>query len=878
MVLETGLKGVRWPPWRVVVAMVAAVGMALSAAGCQPLSMGEADATRTPVEATQAPVKVEAAPTRPPVEGGRARAPVEGGRTGTICKPQVDRPNWLFRDFVQWTPDGSTVLFTDGSHIYAVAADGSRLWNVVAPKPPEGERGWPMAPFTISPDSEHVVYATCDYGRSYELARVRVDGTQVQRVTRKPRSFDSHPAWSPDGARIAFLAADFDVDGSTGDYPSGIRPRLYTIAPDGTDLTELPVGTVDRDTHLHYHRPQWSPDGRHLAFAKQDSWVVTALYTVAVDGEAPQRLTAAVSVPSWSPDGERLAFAKPVGDEVALYTIAADGSDARRVTVITGWHPEYGEPDPTRAWIDTVAWSPDGSKILYSCGAICVVDLDDAVAATQVTSAANTSSAEDEVHHVPKNDAGGHPTRLPGILAAWSPDGSRIALLGSRDSLATVAPDGSDVRVLVLAALGGPIAAESGYDDLESSQAACAAGLVVDAPAENPGLVRDCETLLGMRDAFFGGTLVNWGAGTPITHWLGVTVSGAPLRVTGLKRLGPASTGPLPPTLGDLTQLQILDVSRNQFSGPIPPALGDLTQLRMLDLSGNQFSGPIPPALGDLTQLRMLDLSRNQLSGPIPPELGHLTQLQVLVIQGGALTGGIPAELGQLANLRILILSENQLTGAIPAALGQLTDLLVLSLYENRLTGAIPAELGQLANLTGDVAATREQLTASLAGAIGVTRVSWNRTAGLSLHSNQLSGAIPAELGQLTQLTELDLGNNQLTGPLPPELGQMTSLRQLELVQNQLTGTIPAELGRLVNLEGLDLQANLLTGQIPAELGQLVNLRVLGLSQNLLTGPIPQELGQLDAALWLAGNRFTGCIPLGVQVDDRDLLSLRDCG
>ena len=160
-----------------------------------------------------------------------------------------------------------------------------------------------------------------------------------------------------------------------------------------------------------------------------------------------------------------------------------------------------------------------------------------------------------------------------------------------------------------------------------------------------------------------------------------------------------------------------------------------------------------------------------------------------------------------------------------------------LRLSRNQLSGPIPAELGNLAGLRF-----------------------------LYLTSNQLSGPIPAQLGDLVNLQWLLLGFNQLSGPIPAELGNLANLGRLWLHQNQLSGLIPAQLGNLANLEVLLLTDNQLSGPIPAQLGNLANLERLLLDQNQLSGPIPAQLGNLANLEWLrlGDNQLTGPIPVAL--------------
>ena len=162
------------------------------------------------------------------------------------------------------------------------------------------------------------------------------------------------------------------------------------------------------------------------------------------------------------------------------------------------------------------------------------------------------------------------------------------------------------------------------------------------------------------------------------------------------------------------------------------------------------------------------------------------------------------------------------------------------------------------------------------------------RVLSLFLGDHQLSGEIPAELGNLANLETLGLDGNQLSGEIPAELGNLANLEGLGLSGNQLSGEIPPELGNLANLEaghwkGLGLSGNQLSGEIPPELGNLANLEGLGLSGNQLSGEIPPELGNLAnlKSLYLHDNQLSGCVPEGlrdVATNDLRWLRLPFCG
>ena len=145
----------------------------------------------------------------------------------------------------------------------------------------------------------------------------------------------------------------------------------------------------------------------------------------------------------------------------------------------------------------------------------------------------------------------------------------------------------------------------------------------------------------------------------------------------------------------------------------------------------------------------------------------------------------------------------------------------------------------------------------------GINTVRGGRVVDLDLGRNDLTGHIPPELGELSELESLELGGNLLTGTLPPELGELSKLEYVELGGNLLTGALPPELGKLTELEDLELDGNLLTGTLPPELGKLVNMTHFSIEGNYLTGTIPPEIGSLASLeiMVLIDNRFWGELP-----------------
>ncbi len=565
-------------------------------------------------------------------------------------------------DFVAWSPDGSELYFTDRGDLHGVTANGWRRWLIAtAARPDAAVNRREIAgstSFAVAPDGIHLVYAGCRLPEThigsdgtkkvrqadlfgFELLRVSRDGRRVERLT-ESETVEAYPAWSPEGGRIAFLSDTGRTDVDTG----ASRLSLFTMASDGTDVRQV----LGEDFALLHQPPQWSPDGRQLAviryqidrvgFAEMVSQIGRELYVVGADGAEPRRLIAdVVSGPSWSPDGQRLAYARADANGVALYTVRSDGTGERQVMSIPQWRGPRFDSKPTEAWIDTVAWSPDGSRILVRSFA---------EARPIVVSLETGQTTELRIVRSP-----GDSSFVRDVLAAaWSPDGSRIALvarastLRGPDIVATVTADGTDVEVLAEKHESlDPRIQWRPLNPTVMDAAPCREGVVVPNPDANPDLVMDCVALAEIHRALERGLSPAWTADRPISDWEGIEIGGSPLRV------------------------EALSLRNYGFRGRLPLALGRLVGLRTVELSGNSLWGGIPGELGGLSHLEHLNLRSNQLTGPIPSELVNLTKLRTLNVSWNRLSGDIPRDLADLPNLQEIVLAGNQFTGCVPPGL-----------------------------------------------------------------------------------------------------------------------------------------------------------------------------------------------------------------
>jgi Tol biopolymer transport system component len=202
------------------------------------------------------------------------------------------------------------------------------------------------------------------YNESWRIAVVNPDGSDLRGLTPPcPHSgcvmFISSPAWSPDGAHLAFF----------GRTPTSTAGALFLIGSNGREEKQL----VHCGTYMcGYSRHPWSPDGARIVFVQRD-WlaivnahtgslhrVTHCTVTVPSSGSrgSPAPKGCSDSNPSWSPDGSHIIFFR------ALYSRHTSGGEYIMNANGTGVKPLGRVP----AGATDFAWSPNGHRIAFDSG------------------------------------------------------------------------------------------------------------------------------------------------------------------------------------------------------------------------------------------------------------------------------------------------------------------------------------------------------------------------------------------------------------------------------------------------------------------------------------------------------------------------------
>ncbi|CAL0318863.1 unnamed protein product [Lupinus luteus] len=325
--------------------------------------------------------------------------------------------------------------------------------------------------------------------------------------------------------------------------------------------------------------------------------------------------------------------------------------------------------------------------------------------------------------------------------------------------------------------------------------------------------------------------------------------------------------------------LEVLDLSNNEFSGHFPSWFGRLKNLNYLDLHSNFLYGSIPSSLGKMSKLETLYLSNNTLDGNLPNNIQQLTNLTTLDVSFNKFYGALPHSLGKLVKLRNLDLSNNYFNATIPQTLGKLVNLVDLDLSNNHLDGFIPQSFSQLTHLWRLNISTNKLLGNIPDDFYHLVDLSYldlssNRLDGMipimhglsfmNLSYNHISGSLPKNIGnKMPNLQILLLGSNQINGSIPNSLCQI-ELYKLDLSKNKISGVIPNCWRNTESWEEINLSSNNLSGVFPTSFGNLSSLSWLHLNNNNLRGRLPMHISDLKKLLIfdLGENQFSGSIPL----------------
>jgi Tol biopolymer transport system component len=249
------------------------------------------------------------------------------------------------------------------NEIWVMDASGENRRRLTDPQPSGSDAAGSMSP-AWSPQGDRIAFVSSGDARAedqdaYELYVMDAASGKVRQLTKNDK-LDADPSWSPDGKRILFVQAE-------GWGTKQVRMSLSVIGADGSDERVLRE-EANEDGPVFLNSPAWSPDGARIAFTRSGvgaAELEPEVYVVGSNASGGLQWTIEdAAEPAWSPNGKRLAFTG-IGDDHGqtcfhectpsgeIYVADVYGDDVIRLT--------RSEADDT-----SPAWSPDGTEIVFS--------------------------------------------------------------------------------------------------------------------------------------------------------------------------------------------------------------------------------------------------------------------------------------------------------------------------------------------------------------------------------------------------------------------------------------------------------------------------------------------------------------------------------
>ncbi|KAF8392776.1 hypothetical protein HHK36_021013 [Tetracentron sinense] len=261
--------------------------------------------------------------------------------------------------------------------------------------------------------------------------------------------------------------------------------------------------------------------------------------------------------------------------------------------------------------------------------------------------------------------------------------------------------------------------------------------------------------------------------------------------------------GQIPATLGHLRRLRRIILENNQLEGIIPSSLAQYCRkLQDVSLRNNHLQGNIPVEMGNLLDLQILDVSKNDLRDNIPSTIFNISTLQFISVSYNSLSNSIPKDMcHNLLILESVIINsvvrippvyvnakvlDTSISGRIisqeayqetldpylreiPHQLAHLSNVRVLHIAFNDLSGEIPQVIFNI-SLVRHLAFQENHLSGHVPELTGLWHPNLEE---LLPQGNQFSGKIPDSISNASKLTLLELSNNFFSGSVPTTLGNL---------------------------------------------------------------------------------------------------------